>query len=172
MAPIRSEGYLATEVQLQREYDALLPLLAKYGITIGVQNHSGNFVANAGGLRSLVGKYDPARIGIVWDAAHNALNGEEMEIGIEVVWSHLCMVNLKNAVWRQTSSPDAASAAWSPYWTTGPQGLASWPRVIKELKRRAYGGVICLTAEYSDEDQVDRFIATDLEYARSLFGSD
>ena len=37
MAPIRPEGYLATEEQIQREYDGLLPLLEKYRITIGVQ---------------------------------------------------------------------------------------------------------------------------------------
>jgi len=172
MAPIRPEGYLATEQQLQREYDNLLPLLEKYGITLGVQNHSGNFVSNACGLRSLTCKYDPARIGIVWDAAHNALNGEEMELGIEIVWSHLCMVNLKNAFWRQTGDSEAASAAWSPYWTSGPEGLASWSRVAKELIRKAYSGVICLTAEYSDESQVDRLIESDLVFARSLFGSE
>ncbi len=171
MAPIRSEGYLATEQQLRREYDGLLPLLEKYHITIGVQNHCGRFVSNACGLRTLVDKYNPAHIGIVWDAAHNALHGEEMELGIEIVWSHLCMVNLKNAVWRQTNGPDAESASWSPYWTNDSKGLASWSRVAKELSRRAYSGVVCLTAEYTDESQVDQFVAMDLKYARSLFGS-
>ncbi len=171
MAPIRADGYLATERQLQQEYDSFLPLLEKYSITIGVQNHCGRYVSNACGLRALAGKYNPAHVGIVWDAAHNALHGEEMELGIEIVWSHLCMVNLKNAVWRETTGPDAEGATWSPYWTNGSKGLASWPRVAKELNRRAYSGVVCLTAEYSDESQVDKFVAEDLQYARSLFGT-
>jgi hypothetical protein len=41
--------------------------------------------------------------------------------------------------------------------------------VVAELKRRSYQGVVCLTAEYSDQASVDRLIAEDLAYARSLF---
>jgi len=172
MASIGAEGYIAAEQKLQREYDALLPLLDKYRVKIGVQNHYGKFVSNASGLRTLIGEYNPAHIGIVWDAAHNALNGEEMEFGIEIVWSHLCMVNLKNAIWRRTNVDDEGPATWSPYWTSGTPGLASWPRVSTELKRRKYSGVVCLTAEYSEEAEVDRLIATDIKYARSLFACD
>jgi len=41
--------------------------------------------------------------------------------------------------------------------------------VVEELKRRGYQGVVCLTAEYSDHDAVDRLIAEDIAFARSLF---
>ena len=54
-------------------------------------------------------------ISAVWDAAHNALNGEEPELGLNIVWSHLCLVNLKNAFWRCTTGPEAEDAQWSPY---------------------------------------------------------
>jgi sugar phosphate isomerase/epimerase len=169
MARIGEEGYLATEEQLRHTYDALLPLLQQYGVQIGVQNHCNRFVANSEGLRSLIGAYDPHYVGAVWDAAHNALQGGEPEYAIEIVWSHLCMVNLKNAFWRRTNGPEAEVAAWQIYWTSGRQGLASWPRVAAELKRRDYAGVVCLTAEYSDHDAVDRLIAEDLAFAKSLF---
>ena len=120
-------------------------------------------------MRHLIERYDPRLIGAVWDAAHNALNGEEPEMAIDIVWSHLCMVNLKNAYWRRVTGPEADDVRWRPWWTTGPQGLASWPRVAAELKRRNYPGVICLTAEYSDESVVDRLIAQDIGHARALF---
>jgi sugar phosphate isomerase/epimerase len=169
MAPIGDDGYLASEARLQREYDALLPLLDGYGVKLGVQNHYGLTVCNAMGLRHLIERYDPRLIGAVWDAAHNALNGEDPEMAIDIVWSHLCMVNLKNAYWRRVTGPEAEDVRWRPWWTTGPQGLASWPRVTAELKRRNYPGVICLTAEYSDESVVDRLIAQDIGYAKALF---
>jgi sugar phosphate isomerase/epimerase len=169
MARIGEGGYLATESQLRQTYDALLPLLVEYGVQIGVQNHCNRFVANAEGLRSLIGKYDPTYVGAVWDAAHNALQGGEPEYAIEMIWSHLCMVNLKNAFWRRVNGPEAEVAQWQHYWTSGRQGLASWPRVAAELKRRGYAGVVCLTAEYSDHDAVDRLIAQDLAFAKSLF---
>jgi sugar phosphate isomerase/epimerase len=163
------EGYLDAEARFHREYDALLPLLDRYGVQLGVQNHCGRFVANAVGLRRLTEKYAARRIGVVWDAAHEALNGGLPDLALDTVWSHLCMVNLKNAFWRRTSGPEAECAAWSVYWTSGRQGLASWPRVAEELKARDYAGAVCLTAEYSDHDAVDRLIAEDIAFARALF---
>lgn len=169
MASIGDDGYLATEARLQRQFDNLLPLLDRYGITIGVQNHYGRFVSNASGLRHLIEKYDPKHIAAVWDAAHNALQGEEPELALELVSSHLCMVNLKNAIWKRVTGPEASVAEWQAYWTSGRQGLASWPRVASELRRRRYQGPICLTAEYTDEAAVDRLIGEDVAYARTLF---
>jgi len=168
MVPIGEEGYLASEARMQAELDALVPLLERYGVKIGVQNHIQRFVCNAMGLRHLIEKYDPRRIGAVWDAAHNALSGEEPELGIDIVWSHLCMVNLKNAYWRRTNGPEAEQVLWQPWWTSGRQGLANWQRTATELKRRGYQGVVCLTAEYSDEASVNRLIREDLQYAKSL----
>jgi sugar phosphate isomerase/epimerase len=166
---IGDENYLEKEAQQHREYDALVPLLEKYGVRIGVQNHCDRFVCNAMGLRQLIAKYDPRHIGAVWDAAHNALNGEDPEMALDMVWSHLCMVNLKNAFWRRTTGPEAEHVQWRPYWTTGRQGLASWPRVAAELKRRGWRGVLCLSAEYEDEASVNRLIAEDIAFAKSLF---
>jgi sugar phosphate isomerase/epimerase len=168
MVSIGEEGYLATVARVQKEYDALVPLLEKYGVTIGVQNHSDRFVCNAMGLRHLIEKYDPKHVAAVWDAAHNALNGEDPELALDIVWSHLCMVNLKNAFPRRTTGPEAEYVQWRPYWTSGRQGLAQWPRVVAELKKRGYQGVVCLTAEYSDERSVNRLIAEDLAFAKSL----
>ncbi|GAG29863.1 unnamed protein product, partial [marine sediment metagenome] len=108
----------------------------------------------------------------VWDAAHNALEGEVPEYAIDVIWPHLCMVNLKNAVRARRDAPgpeSAACAEWKVVWTAGREGFASWPRVAQELVRRGYDGVVCLTAEYSDEAAVDRLIAEDIEFARVLF---
>jgi sugar phosphate isomerase/epimerase len=171
MAPIGPDGYLASEARTQREYDALLPLLDQHGVTLGVQNHNGSFVCNAAGLRRLVEKYDPRQVCAVWDCAHTALNGEAPELALDLVWSHLGMVNFKNAFWRRTNGPEAEAATWQVYWTSGRQGLAEWARVAAELRRRQYRGVICLTAEYTDVAATDRLIVEDLAYARQLFQS-
>jgi sugar phosphate isomerase/epimerase len=169
MVGIGPEGYLATVARTRKEFEQLLPLLQKYRVKIGVQNHSGAFVVNAMGLRHLLDGFDPNLIAGVWDAAHNALQGEEPELGLDIVWPHLCMVNLKNAVWMRKNAPEQDFAEWEPYWIGARQGLASWPRVAAELKRRNYQGVVCLTAEYSDQSAINRSIAEDLAFARSLF---
>lgn len=164
------EGYMAGEARLQREYDALVPLLAKHGVTLGIQNHIGKWdVSSAMCLRHLIEKYDPKHLAAVWDAGHTGLEGEAPEMAIDIVWSHLCLVNLKSAYWQRKNGPEAEVAEWESYWTTGRQGRANWPRVAAELKRRGYAGVVCLTAEYSDESSVDRLIAEDIRFARALF---
>jgi sugar phosphate isomerase/epimerase len=163
------ETYLEGETRLQREFDAFVPLLARHGVTLGVQNHYGNHdVCNAMGLRHLLERYDPQQIGAVWDAGHNGLEGESPESAIDIVWSHLRLVNLKSAYWRCKTGPEE-TALWEPYWTTGRHGRANWPRVAAELQRRGYAGGLCLTAEYTREHEVNRLIAEDINYAHSLF---
>ena len=168
----QNESYMLGEARLQREYDLLVPLLAKHGVTLGLQNHYGNRdVCNAMGLRHLAEKYDPKQIALVWDAGHTGLEGEAPESAIDIVWDHLCMVNLKSAFWNQKGISELGEAFWEPIWTIGKEGRANWSRVITELKRRAYSGTICLTAEYSDEESVDRFIAQDIAFAKDLISS-
>ena len=166
------ERYAAAEERLWREYDTLLPALRSSGVTLGVQNHCGRFVANAVGLRSLLARYDPHEVAAVWDAAHEALNGGLAEYALDVLWPRLCLVNLKNAFWERTNGPEAAVAAWQPYWTDGRHGLASWPTVVDELQRRGYSGPICLTAEYSATTLVDTLITRDLAWAKALFAGE
>lgn len=161
--------YLAGVADLQREWDRLVPLLAKHGVALGVQNHCGRSIANAMQLRHAIGKYDPKHVCAVWDAAHNALEGEAPDLALDTIGSHLRLVNLKSAFWRLVSPPEARVAEWGVYWTTGRRGRADWPRVARELKRRAYRGDLCLTAEYSDHGRVDELIAEDLAFARELF---
>jgi sugar phosphate isomerase/epimerase len=162
-------GYLKSIERQKRELDAVIPLCEKYRIKVGIQHHYGPGVNNSMELRELVAPYDPRYVGAIWDAAHSALAGEEPEQGLDIVWSHLCMVNLKNAFYKRVNGPEAENAEWKRHFTSGNQGLASWPRVTNYLKERGYQGVICLTAEYSDETQTDRLIAADLQYAKSLF---
>jgi sugar phosphate isomerase/epimerase len=162
-------SYLQAVDAQRREYDALLPLLRSSGVTIGVQNHCDRFVANALGLRQLLEGYDPQQVAAVWDAAHEALDGMQPDLALDAIWPQLCMVNLKNAFWKVQTGPEAESARWTHYWTDGRHGLCEWPRVVGELKARGYQGVLCLTAEYSDETSVERLIRSDLAFAQSLF---
>ncbi|MAE67333.1 MAG: xylose isomerase [Phycisphaeraceae bacterium] len=162
------QDYLTAVADVQRRWDAFVPQLDRHGVKIGVQNHCDRCITHAMHLHHAVGKYDPKHVGAVWDAAHNALQGEDPELALDVVASHLCMVNLKNAFWRRTSGPEAEHVTWASYWTTGAQGLADWPRVIGALHRRGIDVPICLSAEYSDESSVERLLRQDVAYVRGL----
>jgi sugar phosphate isomerase/epimerase len=165
----RDKDYATAIADMQRAWDALVPALDEHGVAIGVQNHAGRCIANAMETVQAIAKYDPKHVCLVWDAAHEALAGAEPELALDVGWPHLGLVNLKNAFWKRTNGPEADVARWTWYWTSGRQGRAEWDRVVAALKERGYRGDICLTAEYSDQDAVDRLIAEDLAYAKSLF---
>ena len=161
-------GFFASVEKIRREMDELCPLCEKYGVKIGVQHHYGKWISNSMELRYLIEKYAPRYIGAIWDAGHSAVAGEEPEIGLEIVESHLCMVNLKNIYYKRDNGPEAENAKWVHYATSGRQGLSSWARIMNYLEKKDYKGVICLTAEYSGEEGVDRLIAEDIAYAKSL----
>jgi sugar phosphate isomerase/epimerase len=170
MAPIPKEkSYYVAIADYQRQWDALVPLLDRHKVAVGLQNHCWRQVANAMQLIHAIGKYDPRHVCAIWDPAHNSLEGEQPDLAADILWSHLRLVNLKNCFWRCTSGPEAPVAQWQVYWTTGRCGRADWAWVARELKARSYQGDLCLTAEYTDHAAVERYIAEDITYAKGLF---
>ncbi len=164
------QNYWVAEKRAREDLDAALPLCEQYNVQIGIQNHSGDFVAvNAMGLWNLVRHYPSRYVGAIWDAAHNAIAGMDPEAALDVVESHLCMINLKNAYFRKLCGHETRRDQWMVHWTIGKDGLASWHRVATRVKSMNYTGPICLTAEYSDRSAVDRLIQEDLAYAQALF---
>lgn len=162
--------YWEAEDAARRQLDAALPFCERYDVQIGVQHHYGNSIPiNSMGLYHLVKDYDPRYVGAIWDPAHNALQGEDPNTGLEIVRSHLCMVNLKNAFWRRTSQPGEAEVTWAPYFSAGPQGRSDWREVANAVKRVGYTGPLTFSAEYTDDTYTDRLLAEDLAYARQLF---
>lgn len=168
MAPIVRGEYIRSEERLRQQLADAVPLCERYRVKVGVQQHYGDYVCDATGLRLLLDGTDPRWVGAIWDAAHDALAGLEPENGLDLIWDRLLMVNLKNAYYERANGPEARHAEWARHFTTGRQGLASWPRVLAELKRRNYSGTLCLTAEYHDEADVERLCKEDVQYVKSL----
>lgn len=154
---------------IRRQYDALLPLCEKYGVTVGVQMHCGANIANAAETLWLLQDYDPKYIAAVWDSGHNGLAGTVPSIAIDMLWEKLCMVNFKAAFRRRTNGPEAAEAAWKEYWTTGRNACGSWRDAVHALSSRGYEGMICLPAEYTNEEHVQEYVTEDLRFLKSLF---
>ncbi|HEX6971492.1 MAG TPA: sugar phosphate isomerase/epimerase family protein [Limnochordia bacterium] len=170
-----SVGYRASVDRIRAHFERLLPALGRHGVRIGLQNHAGLSIGSAVGLMDAIGSFDPQYIGAVLDVAHCGLDGEPEEMAIDIVWSHLCLVNLKNAFRRRVNGPEADEAVWRVHWTTGRHGFVSWRKTLEVLKKRGYAGALCLTAEYSRpeggdlvEEAVEPLIAADIAYVRSL----
>ena len=172
-------GYLESEKQIRKEYDKLIPALDDAGVSIGVQNHYGNMIASAIGIMHLIEDYDPEHICAVLDPAHCAVDGETEEMALDIVWSHLRLVNFKSASHRRTNRITAQEAEWEILWTTAPHSGYSWRKMVSLLKNRHYGGDICLPAEYSKPEgggqlmgaEVIPSLTYDINYLKYLIAS-
>ena len=165
----QDSGYFAAVEGCQRQWDGLVPLLDRHGVTLGIQNHCNRCIANAMQLWHAISRYDPRHVAAVWDPGHCAVDGEVPELALDILEDHLCMVNLKNPSYRDVAPEGAGRAEWKLSWTTGRRGLADWARVAALLKARGWVGPVCLTAEYSGHDAVDGLIADDIAFARDCF---
>ena len=162
------KSYLDTEAALRREIEGFLPLCEKYGVTVGVQQHCGASVNSTMEMLHLLEQYDPKLIGGIWDAAHSGLAGEEPEQALSIIWDHLAGVSFKSAMYRRTNGPEALRAAYEPFFTTGAQGLCSWPRALAYMAKRGFTGNICMPAEYTDEANEELYAAIDNRDIKAL----
>ena len=173
-------GYMKSVEKIRAGYEALVPLLDKHGVSIGVQNHCGNMIASAIGLMHLIQPFDPKQVSAVLDPAHLAVDGETEEMGLDIVWSHLSLVNFKAASHRRTNRVSALEAEWEILWTTAQHSGYSWRKMVSLLQKRGYTGDICLPAEYSKPsgggqlmgNDVIPNVTYDLQYAKALFEAD
>ena len=165
----RGLGFHENIREIRRKYDAIVPYCEKYGVTLGVQMHCGDAISNSAETYLLLKDYDPRYIAAVWDSGHSGLAGTEPGFAIDTLWDMLCMVNFKAAYRHRINGPEQAPAAWNVRWTTGKNACGSWDEAVAHLKKRDYGGVLCLPAEYDDEQNVERYAREDLNYIKQLF---
>ena len=135
----------------RRQCEELYPALQDSGVSIGLQNHCDGFACSS---LSVIHAIEPLRsdcVSAVLDLGHTGLEGEREDLAIDIAWSRLSMINLKNAI-RFPDGTDAAGAVkWNRTWVSGKEGYTSWNEVISELAKRNYNDPICITAEYKDD---------------------
>ena len=163
------ETYFEAEARTQKGYEALVPALDKAGVRIGAQNHAGPCIGSSIGLYRLIEPFDPKHVCAVWDPMHCVKAGEIPRLALDILWSRLGLVNLKDTYALRESGAEAEIVRWKWWYTTGRQGMTPWDEVADLLKQRGYEGDICLTAEYSERSSIDRLISQDLAFAKSLF---
>lgn len=163
-------NYLEQEAEFLREMDLWIPLCERYGVKVGLQIHCGRGAVNTDAGMRLVSRYPAEHIGMVWDAAHSGLAGEDANQAIETALSHLALVNFKNARWEMRGRRADGSAIFEPYFCPGQDGQCSWPEAVRRLKAAGYSGTWCMPAEYtglSAEDEIV-YAERDLSYLKSL----
>ena len=171
-----SIGYVASLERYRRQFDAVLPTLDRFGVAIGVQNHSGTQVGSAAGTLHLIEKYDPKHVCAVLDMAHCAVAGEPTAMAVDIVKDRLNgLVNFKSAFHLRANGPEE-EAVYKVHWTTARHSGYSWRELVQCLKAIGFEGTFCLPAEYSHPsgqgqrmgDDVLRFLKEDIAHLKSI----
>lgn len=171
MAPVDGSGYQESVRRFRQRLEQALPLVDRYGVGIGVQPHHGPYVTTALEVHRILDGLPPSCT-VIWDAAHEALAGQDPAVTLDAVADRLSLVNLKNAVYRPLSGDAAGTASltrWRSWFVPGHQGLSDWSVIIEQLVRRGYHGSLCLSAQYSEiADTVEDAATRDINFGKSL----
>ena len=158
------------ENKFLRNMEEWSKLCDKYGVKLGLQMHYGFGASTTAGMMRLVERFDPKHIGAIWDAAHSGLAGEEPEQAIDLCWSHLALVNFKNARYQIMGRSSSGAAEFTQYFCPAADGQCSWPRAVAHLKKKGYTGTWCMPAEYTGltNAQEAEYARRDLEWLKTL----
>ena len=174
MAELGADGYLASVDRVRRRLEAAVPLAERYGVRVGVQPHHGRFVSTALGVLDLLDGLPAEHFQVVWDAAHDALAGDDPAVTLELVADRLGIVNLKNVVYLPTGVADGiVGGGWKPWFVPGTDGLSNWSAVFAQLRRQGFAGPVCLSGQYSQPGTpVEDRLKVDLGAARRAAGDE
>ncbi|GAA0587361.1 sugar phosphate isomerase/epimerase [Kribbella sandramycini] len=164
MAPLGADSYADAVRRNRAQLEAAVALTERYDVQVGVQPHHGRFVTSTLGVLQLLDGL-PDRFKLVWDAAHDALAGDDPAVTIELGADRLGIVNLKNA--RYVRADDG----WKTHFGQGDEGLSDWDAVHAALTRIGFSGPVCLTGQYSDlSTPVEERVRKDLQTAVTSWG--
>jgi sugar phosphate isomerase/epimerase len=174
---LKKASYAETIAQHRRLWDSLIPTLDRAGVTIGIQNHSGDNIGSAIGLYHLMEKYDPKHVCAVLDMAHSAIAGEPTALAVDLLWPHMRgLLNFKAAFRERINGPEEVEARYRTHWTTAAHAAFSWSELVADVLKRGFTGTFCLPGEYSDPsgapqrmgDDVLPYLRQDVAYLKSL----
>jgi sugar phosphate isomerase/epimerase len=159
MAELGTDGYAAAVRRNRELLEQAAVLTERYDVQVGVQPHHGRFISSTLGVLQLLDGL-PDRFKLVWDAAHDALAGDDPAVTLELGAGRLGIVNLKNVHYIRSNGE------WKTYFVQAEDGLSDWSSVFAALRRLDYSGPVCLTGQYSDPSvPVAERLAKDLRTA-------
>jgi sugar phosphate isomerase/epimerase len=171
MAPIAAGGYAVSDAELRRYLDSLVASCERFGVRVGIQPHADDYIADSLELANLLTDYDAAHICAVWDSAHDALARKPPAHTLPALWSHLGIVNFKNACYEPGGRRADGSRLWKTEFVAGADGLGDWSQAADTLVARGYAGNICMAAEFTDETDLEHKVARDFAYLQSLLAA-
>ncbi len=143
-------------------------LSAKTGVQTVVHTHSGTYMGlNASAVMTLVRDCDPQHVGVFLDPGHLAIDGEPIDMALNVVASHLSVMAFKDfvleRVWKE-GALHMTKAVRKLGW-----GMVDWQTTLATLRATNFGGPVSIHSEYHEPaETVIDLARADTRFVRAL----
>ena len=158
------------EVDKIRGYlDKFQKLSVKTGVQTVVHTHSDRCMGlNASAAMALVQGFDPQHIGIFADPGHLALDGEPVDMALNIASKYLSVVAFKDFVLNRSEKNGGVTLSKSVRklgW-----GMVDWRTTLSTLRSMNFSGPISMHSEYDGEpaETVIDLTRTDTRFVKAV----
>ncbi len=167
--PARAGCFWSDSEEARRKLKSLAALSAAYGPKTLLHIHSGSlFTCTCLGTRTLADNCDPQHVGIYFDFAHLALNGEPYEMGLDICGDYLSLVGVKASRYVPLQRDEHGQLRYGVEWVPLAEGMTDWSFAVKLLKQFKYNGPYIFHAEYTVRERTEEFVVEDRKYLAEL----
>lgn len=158
----KKKSVLQSIAEARIGFRGLYNLGRRYGVTMGLHNHSGPYVGAAmWEYREMLMETDPRWAGFYLDPGHATIEGGlyVWRVSLELSLPRLKMVAMKDAHWEK------ANGRWRPKWVPLGEGQVDWKTVFEWFAKTQFAGPLSLHVEYPAKDELDA-IAKDCAFMK------
>jgi sugar phosphate isomerase/epimerase len=162
-------GYWQQVDVIRTALDGFAKLAEKHGVRVAVHTHSGGFYGlNASAVMHLVRGFDPRHVGVYLDPGHLAMNGEPVDMAVDMVAEHLCLIAVKDMIYLRKE--EEGRVGWHRTLVPLREGLVDWAATLRSLRSVGYDGPLSFHSEYRDVslEELRALTRDDLAYLRDL----
>jgi L-ribulose-5-phosphate 3-epimerase len=136
----------------RRNYTELAKLAQKHGVTLGLHNHSGDYVGSLlWDLRDILSSLDAKAAGYYFDPAHATIEGGlgGWKLNTSMVLPRMKMMAAKDFYWEKRNGK------WAMVWAPIGEGMVDWKQYFGMLAKAHWNGPISLHVEYKSPDELE-----------------
>jgi hypothetical protein len=102
---------------------------------------------SASSLMDLIADFDPQHVGAYVAPAHLSLDGEPVDLALDILKDRVAIVAVKNMDYHPTE--DGGTTVWHHKACPLPEGLVDWRAAVASLRASGYCGWLNLHAEFN-----------------------
>jgi len=149
----------------QRAMEKVVKLAEKYNIRALFEIHPGTIISSASSAYRWVEKFNPERVGAIFDAANMTIEGrEDWKLGLEILGDYFALVHCKNTAW--LCKEEGRKKRWHWEWVPLDEGIVDWEEVISIITQKGYDGY--LSNEDHSDIPVSQKLEKNLDYLRKI----